>query len=271
MTMDKAVVLARGLGTRMRKSDAAASLTDQQAAVAETGVKAMMPLDRPFLDYVLSALADAGYRRICLVIGPEHDTVRDYYERKVALKRISVDFAVQTEPLGTADAVAAAEEFAAGAHFLVINSDNYYPAEAMRALRELDGPALAGFERDGMLAGGNIPPDRVEKFAVVQSDDDGYLRRIIEKPGPRDLEKLPRPLRLSMNCWRFGPEIFTACKSIPPSPRGELEITDAVQYTVDRLGQRFRVLSFSAPVLDLSYRADIAPVAEKLAGVEVNL
>src|SRR2546422_8404795 len=58
----KAVILARGLGTRMRRSDPTAVLDARQAAVAETGVKAMIPVGRPFLDYSLSALADAGYR-----------------------------------------------------------------------------------------------------------------------------------------------------------------------------------------------------------------
>ena len=57
---DKAVILARGLGTRMRKSDADAPLDARQAAVAETGVKALIPIDRPFLDYVLHVVAQAG-------------------------------------------------------------------------------------------------------------------------------------------------------------------------------------------------------------------
>ena len=63
---DKLVVLARGLGTRMRHRDDSAWLEDEQAAVAETGVKALIPIDRPFLDYVLSAAAEAGCRRVCL-------------------------------------------------------------------------------------------------------------------------------------------------------------------------------------------------------------
>jgi len=58
-TIEKAVILARGLGTRMRKADSAARLDPTQAAAADTGIKAMIPVGRPFLDYVLSALADA--------------------------------------------------------------------------------------------------------------------------------------------------------------------------------------------------------------------
>ena len=53
--MDQVVVLARGLGTRMRKADPAVRLAAVQEAAADTGVKAMIPIGRPFLDYVLSA------------------------------------------------------------------------------------------------------------------------------------------------------------------------------------------------------------------------
>ena len=67
MSTTRAVILARGLGTRMRRSDAEADLSDDQAAVAATGVKALIPIGRPFLDYVLSALADAGIVSVCLV------------------------------------------------------------------------------------------------------------------------------------------------------------------------------------------------------------
>ena len=74
--MDKVVVLARGLGTRMRRNDGAAKVDGQQAAVADAGIKALIPIDRPFLDYVLSAAADAGYRHACLVIGPEQEAIR---------------------------------------------------------------------------------------------------------------------------------------------------------------------------------------------------
>ncbi|MCK4601140.1 MAG: NTP transferase domain-containing protein [Phycisphaerae bacterium] len=269
--MDKAVILARGLGTRMRKGDGSAELNDEQAAIADTGIKALLPIDRPFLDYVLSALADAGYRRICLVIGPEHDEVRAYYKKTVQPERVNVEFAVQAEPLGTADAVAAAEEFAACEPFLMINSDNYYPIEALAGLREIDGCGLAVFEREAMLLDSNIPRERLSKFAVVQVDDDGNLMRIFEKPDEQTIAALNEPVCVSMNCWRFGPEIFSACRAISPSPRGELEITDAVQYARDSLGVKFRVLNFRLPVLDLSCRGDVASMAEKLAGVKVNL
>jgi glucose-1-phosphate thymidylyltransferase len=273
--MDKAVMLARGLGTRMQKDDPSAALDAAQAQAAKTGAKAMIPIAgggtaRPFLDYVLSALADAGYRRACLVVGPEHQEVRDYYAR-MRPKRIKVEYAIQANPLGTADAVAAAEQFAAGEPFLAVNSDNYYPVEALAGLRGLSGSGLAAFERDAMIQGGNIPAERIAKFAVVRIDADGYMTEVIEKPSAEVLRDLPRPVCVSMNCWRLGPAIFPACRSIPPSPRGELELPHAVQYSMEHLAERYRALTFRAPVLDLSCRSDVAPVAGKLRGVEVNL
>jgi len=268
--MDKAVILARGLGTRMRRGDDQAPLTAQQAAAAAVGVKAMIPIDRPFLDYVLHDLADAGYRQICLVIGPEHAQVREYYGR-LACRRIRLDFAVQEKPLGTADAVAAAEVFAGDEAFLVINSDNYYPLQALQELRGLDGPALAAFERRALLARSNIPAERISKFAVIQTDGRGVMTRILEKPAEEVLRTLPEPVCLSMNCWRFNRTIFEGCRRITPSTRGELELTDAVQYTIDRLGQRYQALTVRAPVLDLSCRADVPAVAAQLKGKRVDL
>jgi glucose-1-phosphate thymidylyltransferase len=266
----KAVILARGLGTRMRKEDESAAVDHRQSAIADTGVKALIPIDRPFLDYVLSVLADAGYQEICLVIGPEHTELRRYYECLPTML-LKISFAIQEKPLGTADAVTAAAEFAGRDSFLMINSDNYYPLSSCRELRLLDEPGLAAFERDAMIRQSNIPADRVVKFAAVLIDSDGYLKRIIEKPDEQTLKSLGSEVYLSMNCWKFGPKIFSACRSIKPSSRGELEITDAVQYAMDHLGEKFRVLKFEAGVLDLSSRSDIAPVAARLAGTEVLL
>jgi glucose-1-phosphate thymidylyltransferase len=267
--MRKAVILARGLGKRMRKESGSGLLSREQAAVADTGVKALIPVGRPFLDYVIGALADAGYGNVCLVIGPEHDAVREYYG-SLKCERIRIEFAVQEKPLGTADAVAASEEFAAGEPFLAINSDNYYPIEVLRALREMKGCGLAAFEKEGLLQGSNIPPERIARFAVVEIEN-GCLRRIIEKPSEDVLKNMPAPICVSMNCWRFDEAIFRACRAVPASPRGEFEITDAVQYAIDRLGRRFAAPAFKASVLDLTSREDVADVAKRLSDVRIRL
>jgi glucose-1-phosphate thymidylyltransferase len=234
-------------------------------------VKALLPVGRPFLDYVLGALADGGVTDICLVVGPEHEGLRRRYSEDVEPERIRVSFAIQAEPLGTADAVLAAQAFAGDDPFLVLNSDNYYPAGVFAALGRLDGPGVAGFFRSALLASGQIPPERVAAFALLDADDRGGLRRIVEKPSAAVLERAgPDPL-IGMNCWRFGPRIFEACRSIAPSPRGELELPAAVQLTIDRMGERYVVIPFRLPVLDLSTRGDIESVRRALANVTVAL
>jgi galactokinase len=268
----KAVVLARGLGTRMRARDGGSAITREQAAVADRGVKAMIPLagSRPFLDYALAALGEAGFTDVCLVIGPEHHAIREYYSRTVIPRRLRIRFAIQEEPLGTADAVLAAEPFIAGEPFLVLNADNYYPPEVLAALRRASPPATPAFARDGLLRDGQIPPDRIARYALLDVGPDGALRRIVEKPDETDLRAL-RDAPVSMNCWLLTPAMLEACRRVPPSPRGELELPLAVQYAIDALGVRVHALPVDAPVLDLSHRADIPAVAARLEGVEVEL
>jgi glucose-1-phosphate thymidylyltransferase len=268
--LTKAVILARGLGTRMRRSDEAVPLDAQQAAVAQTGVKALIPIDRPFLDYVLTGLADAGYRRVCLVVAPDHETLRGYYQEQAPPKRLTIEFAVQVQPRGTADAVAAAEAFADGDPFLAVNSDNYYPQEALCGLRDQSGAGVALFELESMLASSNIDPERIRQFALGKIDQQGHLSRILEKPAEATLAALPRPLWLSMNCWRLTPAIFEACRRIPLSVRGELELTDAVQYAIDQLGEPFGVHCVRAGVLDMTSRRDVASIAVRLKGTKVH-
>jgi glucose-1-phosphate thymidylyltransferase len=272
MTTDltRALILARGLGTRMRRAAVGAVLDEAQARTADSGVKGMIPVGRPFLDFVISALADAGFSDVCLVIGPEHHAIRDYYSREASLSRVRVAFAVQQQPNGTADAVAAAESFVAGGEFLVINSDNYYPVSVLQAVRRLPGPGLPGFERKALSSDGNIDDERVSRYAVLRVDANGLLEDIVEKPDAEAWARTPADALISMNCWRFGASIFEAVRCIGRSPRGELELADAVKVAI-RAGERFHVVRVKAGVLDLSERGDIPSVARRLAGVEVEL
>ncbi|HEY5219078.1 MAG TPA: sugar phosphate nucleotidyltransferase [Gemmatimonadaceae bacterium] len=264
----KAVVLARGLGTRMRRAEPGAVMDDAQAAAAARGMKAMIPIGRPFLDYALSALADAGCTAACLVIGPEHTDIREYYNRPGATERITIAFAEQREPRGTADAMLAAERFAAGERVLMVNSDNYYPASALAALRAVPGSGLLGFEREALTRRGNIEAARVLKYALLALHADGSLAQIVEKPDAATAAALGTNTLVSMNAWVFGPAIYDACRRVAPSVRGELELQDAVRIAVGEMGERFDVVRVSEGVLDLSSRGDIASVRERLAGVE---
>ena len=266
----KAVVLARGLGTRMRREDPSATLDEAQQAAAAAGVKAMIPIGRPFLDYALSALADAGCREVCLVIGPEHTDIRDYYTRRAPPERVRVAFAEQPEPRGTADALLAAEAFAAGDRVLMVNSDNYYPAAALAALRRVPGSGLLGFEREALVRESNIEPERVLRYALLAVRPDGTLARIVEKPDDATARAFGDLALVSMNAWAFTPAIYEACRRVTPSARGELELQDAVRIAIDEMGERFTVVPVAAGVLDLSSRSDIAAVRERLAGVEAH-
>jgi len=267
--VNSAVILARGLGTRMRKTDPDAELGSDQAAIADSGMKGMIPIGRPFLDYVLAAVADAGYERVCLVIGPEHGSVREHYTRASPPRRLSIDFAVQEKPLGTADAVLAAEAFAGGEPFVVVNSDNYYPAEALRTLRQSRPPALIAFARSALIRDGNVPPERATRFGALQIDSDGFLRGITaaERSGE---DRSGEEIYASMNCWLFTADIFEACRRVTLSPRGELELPRAVKLAIDEMGMRIRVVRVRLPVLDLSTRADISEVERRLKGASVE-
>lgn len=256
MSTNKAVILARGLGTRMRARAGGVALTDEQSRFADAGIKALIPIadGRTLLELIVANLRTVGFENICLVIGPEHDAISEF----CAQKRLGVSFVVQSEPLGTADAVLAAEAYIEPDElFLVVNSDNLYPIEALRVLRKTNRPALLAFERDALIERSNIPGERVSKFASVEVDVNGLLRRIVEKPAGVERDAL-----ISMNAWLFSPLIFDACRAVELSERGEYEITSAVQYAIDELGEQFVAVRTDEGVLDLSSRADVASVAK---------
>ena len=252
----------------MQRGDLTAALTGGQVRAADAGSKAMMPIafGRPFLDWVLSALADAGVRDICLVIAPEHNEIRNYYSR-LTLTRVRVNFAIQLEARGTADAILAAEEFSGNDETVVLNSDNYYPAEALRALISLGAPSLVAFERDALLAHSNIDADRIARYALLDIDERAVLRRIIEKPDVATMAAWAGPF-VSMNLWSFPASFRAACRAIKPSARGELELPAAVQYAIDEMGLEFRTAPMKGPgagVLDLTSRADVQSIVERLS------
>ncbi|MGK2934499.1 MAG: nucleotidyltransferase family protein [Gemmatimonadaceae bacterium] len=263
----KAVVLARGLGTRMRAAESSAALDTAAAAVADTGLKAMIPVGRPFLDYVLGSLADAGFTDVCLVIGPEHGAVRQHYESDARPSRIRIHFAIQEQALGTADAVLAAESFAGTDSFVVINSDNFYPAAALAELHRRSGPAMVAFARDALIERGNVELGRVARFGAVEVDDAGMLRNMTGDES-RAAASTGGRVYASMNCWLFTAAIFAACRAVAVSRRGEKELTQAAQLGIDDMGLRFAVVLSEGPVLDLSSRADVPRVAKFLREVD---
>jgi dTDP-glucose pyrophosphorylase len=252
----------------MRAAADRADLAPAQAQMADAGLKAMVPFERPFLDYLLHNLAESGISRACIVIGPAHGAVRDYYER-MPTRRLGIEFAIQPAPHGTADAVLAAGTFIGEDAVLVVNGDNLYPVASCRALVEHGAPAVAAFSRADLLADGLISPERIQKFAVIVARQ-GWLEHVIEKPDAATLAAFGDDVYVSMNSWVVPPGLRAAVARLPFSPRGELELPLAMQALVDS-GVRVRVFPSNEPVLDLSNRGDIAGLESRLRGREVLL
>jgi|CXWL01.1.fsa_nt_gi glucose-1-phosphate thymidylyltransferase len=261
-----AVVLARGLGSRMRRPAEGVALDPRQAAAAAAGLKGMIPdaAGRPFLDHVLSSLADGGVTDVCLVVAPDHAAIHDHYTAHPPT-RVRLAWAIQAEPRGTADAVLAAEAWAAGRDVLVLNADNLYPVNAIQALVTLGGPGLVAFDPEALVREGNIEASRIAAFAILTLRGDGTVAAIVEKPDPAALAAAGPTPWVSMNLFRLDQALFAACHDVTPSPRGELELPTAVTLAIAR-GTRLQAVMLRAGVLDLSRQDDIAAVAIALAG-----
>lgn len=270
-----AVILARGLGTRMRADDTVL-LAPEQLLAAETGAKGLIPISkdgRPLLDFVLSELADGGVTDVVFVVAPGEGAVRERYTQIAPPERLRAHFAEQRRPRGTADALLAArlvvEQCNAqdeSSDFLMLNADNLYPAASIAALVGLDGPGLIAYEAAALVEYGNIERSRVMQFALLDIGPEDVLLEIVEKPWPAHPLLLADEQWVSMNIWRFSPAIFMDCAHVRPSVRGELELADAVRLAIVARRERFRAVRQRLGVLDLSRRSDIAQVQERLAG-----
>lgn len=253
----KAVIIARGLGKRMRAEHESAKLDAKQTEIASQGIKALMPIwgEKTLLDFIFENLSEAGFKEFCLVIGNEHQAIRDFCNKL----NYDISFAIQEKPLGTANAVLAAEDFAKDEFFLVVNSDNLYPVRDLEGLRKLNSAGLIAFDKQNLIAKSNIDEEKINKFAVLSFDENDNLTKIIEKP-----ETTEKDAFISMNAWMFSPKIFEACKQIKLSSRGEYELADAVNFAIESFGEKFKAIYSIEGVLDLSSRSDVEKVRDKL-------
>lgn len=262
--IDKAVILAAGSGSRMRRAVADGGLTAEQRRAADAGLKGLMPFERrPFLDFVIEALADSGIRQVCLVVGPRAEALERYVASRNG-RVAALGQAVQVKPLGTADALLCARSFTGDDAFLVLNSDNYYPPEALRRLCDIEGQGLLAVERAVVARDPttHLKDERLAAFAMLELDQDGYVQGMLEKPTLEAYRRRSDPLWLSVNCWRFGPSIHGHCAAIEPSPRGELELPAAACAAIES-GERILMVPATG-VLDLSSRDDVAQVGRLL-------
>ncbi|MXV62543.1 NTP transferase domain-containing protein [Natronorubrum sp. JWXQ-INN-674] len=195
----KAVVLAAGEGTRIRPLSASLP-------------KPMLPVaDRPLVAHTVDTAVVAGADEIVLVIGYEGDTVKDYFGSEY--RGTPVSYAVQTDQTGTADAVNAAREHIDGP-FAVLNGDNLYDPAAIDRLFE-QRPAVCAVEVDDPRNYG------------VLSTDDGTVTDITEKPTD------PPTNLANAGAYAF-PEEAREWLEVPPSERGEHEITDVLANVLEQ-------------------------------------
>ncbi|MEO5826248.1 MAG: sugar phosphate nucleotidyltransferase [Gemmatimonadales bacterium] len=267
---DSALLLAGGRGTRMQRPAPGARLDAEQSRVAALGVKSMVPdaRGRPFLDHILTSLADAGIRRVGLVVPPAHDAITAHLDVHPP-RRTRVTPIVQHQPTGTARAVLAASDWVGSQPFLVLNGDNLYDSTLLAELASVDGPSCAAFDASALVNRSNFPAARVRAFARLVIDVDGRLLDVVEKPSDAHLAALAPDAPVSMNLWRFDAEIFQPCRDVGASERGEHELPDAVSLAITR-GMVCRPVRTATGVLDLSARDDIATVAARLAVMRVD-
>jgi len=272
--IERAVILARGMGKRMRRSLSNLKLDPTVRKFAEKGWKPFVPIaGRPFIEYQLHELARMKIKELCLVVGPEHLELKEYFERIEKALGLRIRLAIQEKPLGTADALLASKSIIGDNEFILLNGDNFYPRNAIDALikPEADGCYVAGFELKTLIEQSNFTPERVKSFSVIVADDNLNLVRVIEKPSNPEAYKTSYGILVSMNLWRFNSKIYEACSRIEPHPiRGEYELTSAVQYMVDNGIEKVKVIPVKSYVLDLTYASDIEAVENILRRVVEN-
>jgi len=202
----KGLVLSGGKGTRLRP-------------FTYTGAKQLVPIaNKPILFYALEQLVECGIRDIGVVVGETGDQVR------AALGDGSrfgarVTYVQQEAPLGIAHAIRISRPFLRDCPFVVFLGDNFIKGGVV--------PYVESFRRSGpdcQVLLKSVPNPR--DFGVAQLEN-GRLSRVVEKPSqpPSDLAVI--------GIYMFDSPVFEAVEAIRPSARGELEITDTIQYLID--------------------------------------
>ena len=202
----KGLILSGGRGTRLRP-------------ITYTSAKQLVPIaNKPILFYGIEALAASGITEIGIVVGDTHQEIRDAVGDG-SRWGVRVAYIQQEAPLGLAHAVRIAEPFIGTDSFCMYLGDNL--------ILEKLAPLVERFRADNpnsqiLLA--HVPDPT--RFGVAELKGD-KVARLIEKP------KVPPSDLALVGVYMFDATIFQAAKAIKPSERGELEITDAIQWLID--------------------------------------
>lgn len=203
----KGLILSGGEGTRLRP------LTFTQA-------KQLVPVaNKPVLFYGIEALKEAGIEEIGIVVG---DTKEEIKEAVGDGSRwgIRIYYIEQEAPLGLAHAVKISEGFLGREPFVMYLGDNILKSGIKSLVEEFQERKL-----NSLILLTEVP--NAQMFGVAELDD-GKVVRLVEKP------KKPKSNLALVGVYMFDFHIFEAVRAIKPSWRNELEITDAIQYLVDK-------------------------------------
>ena len=225
-----AVVLAAGEGRRLEP-------------VTNRRPKPMVPVaNQPILEYVVSAIADAGIDRIVLVVGYQRERIRNYFGDGDDWD-VEITYAVQEKQLGTAHAILQAQSAVSGP-FLVLNGDRLVDASIVERVRteleSTDGPVMAVTRTE-----------RSSDYGVVTMADDRVVD-LVEKPSESVASEL-----INAGVYGFEPSIFDAIRATP-TEHGELAITSTLARIAD--DRPIRAVRYRGRWLDVSHLWDLLDV-----------
>lgn len=203
----KALIASGGRGTRLRP-------------ITHTQNKHLIPIaNKPILYYAIEAAVDAGIKDVAIVHNADSYEVPNYIGDG-AKWGIRITYLPQEQPGGLAQVVSLAEKFVANDKFIFYLGDNMVVGGIKRFIEEFERSKMNCFLT---LAKVKDP----ERFGVPEIKD-GKIIGVVEKP------KNPKSQFAVAGIYMYDKNIFAACKSIKPSDRGELEISDAHQYLIDK-------------------------------------
>jgi glucose-1-phosphate thymidylyltransferase len=194
--------------------------------ITHTSAKQLVPVaNRPILVYGLDAVRAAGIEEVGIVVGDTHREIRAAVGDGSSFG-LRVEYIRQEEPLGLAHAVKVSHEFLRDSPFVMYLGDNLIPDGITDLVHEFEKG-----ECDAQILLAHVP--NPSAFGVAQLDAQGRVVRLDEKP------KKPKSDLALVGVYMFDSTVFEAVNAIEPSGRGELEITDAIQYLIDH-GRRVR-------------------------------